>query len=179
MPITQGAAGNTPYTNRIEPYNWGLLGTTTTAAGAANSVYLYRFAVAAPITLSKAELYLGATAAGNLDLGIYTSNDGGTTFQRQAYAGSTAASGTNAVQQVSLLAAYQCVPGVDYWQAFGLTDATLTVLRVAGTGVAMARGNKCLVKTSAWDAVSTPNGLPTTISSPTALNTLFAVALVV
>lgn len=137
------------------------VGSTTTAGLTANTVYLWRFRVARPITIANAKVYNGATVAGNLALGIYTESGG--TWTLVANTADTAASGANAPQVVPLAAAYTLVPGVDYWAAFGGTNATYTILR----GVSMVSAglsddhNMSLLKAAVYSS-----GLPATIVTP-------------
>ncbi len=141
----------------------------------ADSVYLARVRVERAIRLTNMHIYIGA-ALGNIDLGIYTGTlSGGLT--RVASCGSTAASGSSALQTIALTAAYTLQPGTDYWFAFGSTSGstTLTVARSAGA-VALVLTSDTLamtaIKASAWSS-----GLPASLSSLSATsNTVWVAA---
>jgi hypothetical protein len=146
-------------------------GATTTAALAANAVYLYRFRVADPIVVANAEVYNGATVAGNLALGIYTEIGG--TWTLVASTPDTAASGANAAQVIALSAPYRLIPGKDYYGALGATNNTYTILRGASSpSVALAaQKNQTLVKSGVYSS-----GLPATITTPAANTLIFWLA---
>jgi len=96
-----------------------------TAAGAgawpnANEAVYVPFVIAAPYLVRTLWWYNGGTAAGNVDIGIYTA--GGTLL---ANAGSTAMSGTQVVQAVSLGTPLLLAPGTYY---LGLVSSSATAV---------------------------------------------------
>jgi len=77
--------------------------------------------------------YIIGTAAGNVDMGIYTGNAGRTLFTLVASSGSVvAAVGGGGYQTVTLSAPFTLQPGVDYWFALWTSSASLTLARGAG-----------------------------------------------
>lgn len=145
MPITQAAGGD--QMDFIETYN----ATTASTAGAvvANDANFQRVRVAKPIAVTTMA-YLVGTASGNVDLGIYDSSDGGTTLTRLASTGSTAASGSTAIQAIALTASLVLVPGKDYWLAFAADNATITAVRVGPTAAYIARKQRSFLKASSF-----------------------------
>lgn len=131
-------------TNPIDP-------SLAVAAPAANTAYLSLVRVSRAITVSKIVVEIGG-ASGNIDVGIYTSADE-STFDRVASSGTTAQAGTNALQTISLTAAYTLVPGVNYWFACAADNAVGTVLRTsaaAANAVAISAGNKAIAKATSF-----------------------------
>lgn len=124
-PGRQQFATAIPLNGSNEPFAWNL-GTVTQNAAYAGS----RFRVAREIVVSKIGYYVGATSAGNVNVGILTANAAETSFAHAAISGSTAAGATNAIHQVSLATPLLLVPGVDYWPEFAADDATMTVARI-------------------------------------------------
>lgn len=125
-----------------------------------NKVYVQKFCVGRPITVTVMR-YLVGSANGNVDAGYYNSADGGATLTRLTSAGPTAASGSTAVQALTLLAPVTLSPGIDYWRAFGTDSASITLLRASGLQATFAAlGNMLLEKSSAWSS-----GLPASLSS--------------
>jgi hypothetical protein len=105
------------------------IGTAVSAAyPAANTAYFYPFSMAAPALITKLVAYNGATASGNLDLGIYA-EDG----TRLVSAGSTAQAGTNTLQVVDITPDVLIGPGVFYF-AIVLDNTTGTIFRCAVAG---------------------------------------------
>lgn len=157
---------NKQFSDIIQPVaDLRVAGATTTAALTANTVYLYKFRVEDVFLAANAFFYLAATKAGTMGIGIYTFN--GTSYDRVWHSGDydVTTNGTiNAVNTIpgAASATYLLVPGVDYWAAFGGTDATLTILRGASL-VAAAAGlykNLALNKASIYSA-----GLPSNITT--------------
>lgn len=151
----------------------GALAATVVAStlGGANVAHLQRFRVARSITISKLGVYIGATSAGNVDAGIYTSD--GTTWTRIAANGGTPAGTASTMQELSLTATVTLVPGIDYWAAFVGSDGTLTVGRVnASLGNWSGHGNRVISKASSYP-------LPSTITSPAKAAHVVAMLLVV
>lgn len=104
----------------------------------ANTVYLERLPrVSHPVSITAIE-YFCVSAAGNVDLGLYTTTDPvGTqaealaaTFTRVAQTGATAAAGTNAWHRISLTAPYTYNPASNLWVSFG-SDGAPSVARIA------------------------------------------------
>jgi hypothetical protein len=157
MPELQLAQGGQqmPYVESIP----GIVGANTPAALTANAAYFFRVRVAAPLTVTKISFMVG-TASGNVDAGIYASTDGGVTLTRLVSAGSTAAAGSSAIQSLTI-ATTTLVPGVDYWLAFAVDNATATIGKTTVQNAIsnrFARGN---AKTSSFP-------LPSSVASLTA-----------
>lgn len=115
----------------------------------ANTAVLQRFRVAAPFVLGKIAVYNGATSAGNVDAGIYTSD--GSTWTRVASNGGVAAGSANAAQEIAMSAAYTLAPGVDYWVAIVASDGTHMMARVnASLTNWSGHGNRVLSKASSY-----------------------------
>lgn len=123
----------------------------------ANAAVFARVRVGAPLRVTRMHTFIGA-ASGNVDLGLYRSDDGGTTLTRIASTGSTAASGTNAEQVIALTAAVTLVPGIDYYLAMAADNATVTVARQTISSGMAVLGNHYVGKASSFP-------LPTTVSS--------------
>ena len=150
--------------------------TTTAVAAFASDVYLYRFRVSEAITVANAKVWIGATAAGSIALGIYTESGG--TWTLVVSTASTAAAGTNAIQTIAFATptTYALAPGTDYWAALGgdASTGTLTILRgasLAGGGLG-ALGNLALLKSDVYSA-----GLPATIVTPAGTTTPYWIGL--
>lgn len=140
-------------------------GATSTAAFAAGAVYLYRFQLAAPLTITKMGLYCGATVvASTVDLGIYTGTITGTTFTRLISTTPFTPTANNETQQ-ALSATVTLSAGVPYWAALGNNHATNTILRLSSAGELTDTGNAALVLTGAWSS-----GLPASIPTPVGTN---------
>lgn len=93
----------------------------------ANQVYLSKFRVGKAITIHTLVIYVAA-AAGNVDLGIYSSD--GTTLTKVGSTGSTAVVGSGATQSIALQADTSLTPGVDYYLAAEFsTGTTISVHR--------------------------------------------------
>jgi hypothetical protein len=91
----------------------------TTTAGVA---YLLAFRVIAPMVVTTVGIVNGATASGNIDIGIYTPD--GT---RLASTGSTAQSGTSTIQNIALTAPVTLGRGW-YYVAYQIDNTTGTFL---------------------------------------------------
>lgn len=121
--------GLTRQTNvRIEPVDGRVF-----AAGAvvtADLAYLVGFRVATPFAASAME-YLCSIAAGNVDMGIFSTLDFNA-FTLLASTGATLAAGSNVIQSINLTAGVTLVPSVDYFAALVGNNATLSVGRIAG-----------------------------------------------
>lgn len=149
------------------PYIGGSNGTV-----AQNAVYLWRFRVGRELRITTMN-YVVVSADGNVDLGFYDSPDGGANLSRVASCGSTAASGSVAIQAIALSAAIVLSPSKDYWIAFATDSASITVVRTTTLGgtVNGAYKNRSIVKANAWSS-----GLPATIASPAGNATFIWVA---
>ena len=110
----------------------------------ANTAYYFPFTVADTVTFTRGHLYNGATATGNVDIGIYS--ESGT---RLASTGATAQAGTSAVQTIAFTASVTLTPG-RYYMGLSLSSATGTVFG----GGALATRFSTLSKTSSLS--STP-----------------------
>lgn len=163
MPITMPAGlGQLPWFAPIPPN--GI--TSAQAFPTANAAYGFRGRVSAPLAVSKIQYSVGA-AAGNVDLGIYTSTDEGTTLTRIASTGSTAVSGSSTTQTINLTAAVTLAPGVDYW--LFITADTITTLTIPRSSIPAAVGNPGNYYCS--KASSFP--LPSSIGSPLTSTIMF------
>ena len=125
---------------------------------AANDAVLIPFFLSAPTRIQRLFCYNGATAAGNIDLGIYAATDGATDMTLLVSSGSTAQSGTNTLQTVSI--DITIGPGTFY---FGLaaSSASATFFRNTLDGIAVFGTNGeggMLYRTTSFP-------LPTTITT--------------
>lgn len=144
-------------------YNYGLAGTpelpvlSTMTEDLANSMLAIAIAGASgtwptantaffyPVKLSQARTYTkawwlnGATAAGNVDVGIYTIS--GATATRVVASTAVAQSGVSAMQVAGTFATTTIGPGV-YWLAMACSLATATVWRANPSGL-LPRGCGC------------------------------------
>lgn len=153
MPITPGAfGGQLPY---IEPIPWPSF-SAEAVYFTANFAVLVAVRVAAPVVISTIEYYVG-TASGNVDVGIYTYD--GSTFTRAASSGSTAASGTNAIQAINLTAPYALAPGVTYYFAIAADNITITMTRIVPHSATTLAHARAVAKSSSFP-------LPATITTP-------------
>lgn len=145
---------------RVEPIS-GVEPTYTVSTVTQNGAFLIRFRLARAATFTKMGYYVGA-AAGNVDLGLYTGNTAEDTFTRIASTGTTAAAGTNAVQEIALTASITLQAGIDYWAAFATDSATVTLARLnSGLTNLVGNGNKVITKATSFV-------LPTSIATPSA-----------
>lgn len=103
--------------------NLPLNGTGSATFPAANRAILVPFNVYETIRVVRMAVANGAATAGNLDLGIYTAD-----FTRLTSSGSTAQSGTSALQTVTVEASL--TPGL-YYMAIAMSSASAQVLRLA------------------------------------------------
>jgi len=90
---------------------------------AANSAAFVPFHIVAPITAQKLFCYNGAAPTGNIDIGIY--NESGTLL---VSIGSTAQSGTNALQVFDIVDAI--IPAGRHYLAVGVSSASATIFGV-------------------------------------------------
>lgn len=118
------------------------LGTSGAAWATANKALFVPFSVYSPITIVKMFVVNGATASGNIDVGIY--DRGGA---RLVSAGSTAQSGTSAIQEFNITDT-ALSPGL-YYLACALDNATGT-LEVWTPALAIGRSLGICEQTSAF-----------------------------
>jgi hypothetical protein len=144
---------------RIEPIDGRLF--SGGAAVAADTAYLVWFRVDRPITVAAME-YLCSTAAGNVDLGVYSTADFAT-LTRLGSTGATAAAGANAIQSINLTAPVLLVPGTDYFAGLVGSSASLVVARNGQFGNLSAATKTALMKTAS-------NPLPASITTPAGAN---------
>lgn len=112
---------------RIEPVD-----SRAFVAGAtisADVAYLVWFRVDTLFTATAME-YMCVSAAGNVDLGIFRTTDF-SSFTLIGSTGATAASGSTAMQAISLTASVPLAPGVDYYAALVGSSASLSIGRIA------------------------------------------------
>lgn len=112
--------------NRMEPVDGRLF--SGTAAVTADQAYLSWFRVDQSMTFTAME-YLVGTAAGNVDLGIFSTTDFAT-FTLLGHTGATAAAGSSAIQSINLLASVTCDPAIDYFAAIVGSSGSLTLGRM-------------------------------------------------
>ena len=152
----------TIHTLSLEAIGLGL-GVAFTAAASAtyaftNRAHLIPFHINFPITVTKLFSVNGATASGNIDVGIYSAD-----LTRIVSAGSTAQAGTNAVQVFDIT---DTILGAgDFYLAIAMDNTTGTVFRATG-GVANMRRAGMLQMNTAFP-------LPTTIT-PASVTQSFA-----
>ena len=101
-------------------------GNGTVTANQAHMVRLPRLAKSQ--RFSNAHIFV-VSPNGNLDIGLMW--DDGEQYAKLSATGSTAVSGTNAIQTVALTAAFTAHPGIDYLAVLVL-DGTAQIARVAG-----------------------------------------------
>ena len=122
----------------------------------ANRAYFVPFTLQAAITVAQLWIINAATVAGNVDVGIY--NEAGT---RQVSAGSTAQSGTTAMQVFDV--ANTALPAGRYYFAFAASDATATVMGVSDAAIWYARSWGMLYQDAAFALPATATfAAPTT-----------------
>lgn len=118
-----------------------------------NQAYFFPFRVDIGATAVKMACVIGATANGNIDVGIY--DDG---FNYLISSGATAQGTTNTLQEFNITDTY-LPPGI-YWMAVSLSSATGTVFRSAPSADEVAVSHlPCYQQASA-------HPLPTTSASP-------------
>lgn len=93
--------------------------TSGTLSPAVDRCWFWPFVLPAPVLALKLFIYNGATLAGNIDLGIYTSD-----FARLVSAGTTAQANTNALQEVDTADTY--LDRGQYYFAMAQSSATAT-----------------------------------------------------
>lgn len=96
----------------------------------ANKAFYIPFVLRQPVLVSNLFVINGTTASGNLDIGIYAQD--GTQI---THTGSTAQSGTSAIQTVSITPVI-IGPGV-YYMALSMNGTTGTTFRLAPTSATM------------------------------------------
>jgi len=129
----------------------GLGSPASVAYPTSNDAYLFPFRLGADFTVAKLWWFNGATASGNVDCGIYDAN-----FNLKTSAGSTAQSGTNAVQSVDITD-YVLKKGL-YYLAIAMDNTTGTLFAVNGTNPTI------LTKTAGSVQMASAFALPSTIT---------------
>lgn len=150
-----------PVLNAITPYHvesCGLVlrgtGQSHTAAAsgvatAANAVYYFSFLIYEPVTAVKMTYIVGATANGNVDLGIYDAQK-----NRLVNSGTTAQGATNTLQELDITDT-ALTPGL-YFMAITLSSGTGTFFRNAPSDDLLQSSMPAYVETTGVF------GLPTT-----------------
>lgn len=134
---------------------------SNTAAGAsatwpaANRAYIIPFYLPMAATATKMYVYNGSAVSGNIDLGIYNF-----VYSRLVSSGSTAQSGTSAIQTVDITDT-RLDPGT-YYMALSIDNTTATTIRLA-PALAFARAGAMAEMSSAFalPATFTPAALQT------------------
>lgn len=115
-----------------------------------NAALMVKFRLSKPALISKIAIFVG-TAAGNLDVGVYSLI--GSTYTMLGHSGATAAAGTNAIQELTMLANISLAPGIDYWATFASDSATVQILRQSmGAAAAGGYSGAILTKTSHYSS---------------------------
>lgn len=112
-----------------------------------------------PVALTNLGVYIG-TASGNIDLGVYTWD--GSQFVRQASTGSTAASGSNAIQKIAPGSVLTYDGRADVWLFVAADNTTVTMARLSGSAAITNLANRGVLKTSAFPLPSTISGAGST-----------------
>ena len=115
----------------------------STAWLTANRAFFYPFWLAHAITVLKMFVFNGATAAGNIDVGIYT-EDG----RKLVSSGSTAQAGTSALQEFDITDTL-LTPG-RYYLAIAKDDTTGTVFLFNSPGTRFVQGAGVLMQETAF-----------------------------
>ncbi len=128
----------------------------STAWPTANKAFLFPFRLSSPIIILNMFVMNGATAADNLDVGIYTED-----FTLLVSSGSTAQAGTNAIQTLNITDT-QLGAGV-FYLAMAMDGTTGTVFRSATTGSRYLKCTGCCEKTTSFvlPATIAPGGMTT------------------
>lgn len=155
-------AGLEQRTDRFEPRDARTLASPSFNTFSANDVALIHFRLAQDFTVSKLGIFI-SPSAGNVDLGIATSDDMAT-FTKVASTGSVAAGTANEIMEPSLTTPYLCRAGVNYWFMLGVTNATLGVYATGPMSSKIA----ALMKTSLYKPSAWSSGLPATITGASA-----------
>ena len=151
-------AGLDQRTDRFEPRDARTLASPSFSTFSANDVALIQFRLARDFTVATLGILINPSA-GNVDLGIATSDDMAT-FTKVASTGSVAAGTANEIMEPALSAPYLCRAGVNYWFMLGVTNATLGVY-ATGSGSSKIT---TLMKTSLYKPSAWSSGLPATIT---------------
>lgn len=115
---------------------WGVAGNTGSAVWpTSNLAVFFPFVVADSYVATTGVVYNGATASGNIDIGIY--NSAGT---RLASNGGTAQSGTSTLQLLTFSASTTLAAGSLYFMGLVLDNTTGTVQRMNAFGNMDAQG---------------------------------------
>lgn len=115
----------------------------------ANVAHLVKIRVPDEVPITTATYYLGVSN-GNLDIGIYSSADGGTTLDRVTSTGSIAAGTATSLNTVAL--AFTPTYGEDYWVALVTDSATFTTARrsFSGFGTLPGHGARYVAKSATF-----------------------------
>ena len=155
MPIVTQAGplggSDFPY---VRPYPLNAFTAAVAAWPAISQAFFFRVRVAKSISITTISFFVG-TASGNVDVGVFTSTDGGSTLTLARSSGSTAVAGSSAWQDVALTSAYVLNPGIDYWLAISVDNTTCTSYRVAVQAPIMLRKNMGLIKASLFPLANT------------------------
>lgn len=112
------------------------IGSNSTAYPSANLAYYVPFVLRRKITVSSMSCINGATAAGNVDMGIY-SFDGA----RITHTGNTAQAGTTVIQQISLSGGAVTIgPGIYY---MALVESSTSATFAMWTGLSATTLKAC------------------------------------
>lgn len=129
-----------------EPFSGA--GPASQAWGTANLALYFPVTIQAPVVFTHACVANGATASGNVDIGLYDD-----AWNRLTSTGSTAQSGTGTVQVIDITDIL--VPPGRYYIALALSSAT-------GTVQANASGNAMLGASMGWAQEASALPLPST-----------------
>lgn len=138
---------NLPYTETMNPFVAG-------SAQVHGANYAYFVRVRSIPSIAALKVYIG-TQSGNIDLGVYRSDDNGTTLVRLASLGSTGA-GTGTSVQTGTLAVNP--PDDDCWLALAVDNGTVTLWRTGTNTAISAEQGGALMKASSFP-------LPASVSS--------------
>jgi hypothetical protein len=132
----------------------------------ANQALFYPFYVSKTVTIQQLFLLNGATATGNVDMGIYSAG-----FTKIVSSGSQAQTSTNVIQSCPI-AATQLSAGY-YYLAIAMSSTSSTVFRVNNYNSVYAKTMGCAQMNSAFPlpATATPASYNTAIVPVIALST--------
>ena len=168
-PLATGYPGNLDV--MIQPFSdWmcgamlgsQLVGTPTSAAWTSNNRAFYMpLYVPQPVVVVKLWVLNGATASGNIDLGLYTRGAGGPASLLTS-SGSTAQSGTSVVQEVDITD--QVLSPGTYYVALAHSSTVGTVYRTQIGNAAKAQSTGICMQASALPLPATATPVVTTVS---------------
>lgn len=138
---------------------WGALSATSGAWPTNNKAIYIPFRLTRPFVFDKLFILNGATASGNIDLGVYSAD--GTKIVSK---GSTAQSGTNAIQSLAV-SSTELGPGLFYMAAaFSSTSGTSFRINPSVSGITVINQAGIAMQTSAF-------ALPATATFASAVDT--------